>query len=163
MSDVVVIPEAAKKPAGSYVVPYEVPHFGGSLFKVPDRIKHAGLVIYASGLATADPQPMALAIHPDFLYLADVNGMIWARQYQLIKRVDKGSQVTVTVPIKTRQGQTGWILDKAETVSISFPSKMGGGEISLVLATLIPQHASLWVARINQARLEYEERFDAAA
>lgn len=158
MAEVSLIPAGASNPGDSYVVPYQVPHFGGMVFKVPEQAKHIGLVIYTSGLNVTQPQPMGICVHPDFLYLADVNGMVWARQYQYIRRVGRGGKITTIVPIDTRQGKTGWYLEDAETIEIGFPSKMGGGEIALVLATLLPDQAPLWVARINQARLDYEER-----
>lgn len=162
MAETSLIPAGALNPSGSYIVPQQVPHFGGMRFDVPERALHTGLVIYSSGLNIAKPQPMGICVHPDFLYLADIGGMVWARQYQKIRRVGQGGKTTVIVPVQTRQSTTGWILEEAATVEVSFSSKMGG-EISLVLATLLPDQAPLWVARINQARIAYEDRFEAAA
>lgn len=163
MNELVPIPKEALNPGARYIVPGEVPHFGGSIFLVPERAINSGLVIYASGLGVATPQPMAISVHPDFLYLANSEGMLWARQYQQILRVGVGSPVTVTVPIQTRQGSTGLILSDVATVAISFPTRMSRGEITLSLATFWPDQATKWVATINKARIEYEERFGGAA
>ena len=161
MNKLIPLPKEATNPSDSYIVPPNIPHFGGGIYAVPGDSIKSGLVIYASGLAVAGPQPMAIAVHPDFLYLGNAGGKVWARQYQQIRSADIGSQINVTVPIQTRQSWTDWRLDNAATVKISFPTRMGG-EISLVLATILPEQAAQWVAVINQARIDYEERFRGA-
>lgn len=145
-----------------YIVPHSVPHYGGSLFKVPSDKKKAGLVIYASGLQESLAQPMILAVCPDVLFLGNEKRTVWWRWYEDIRRVGL-TKVTVKVPVPTPNGGVvGRIMRDAQAVEISFATAYGGGEISLVLITPHPHQAAQWKGLIDHARLAYEDRNEGA-
>lgn len=142
---------------GFYSAPPTIPHFRGMSFRVPREYSEAGVVIYVSGLSKRVPQPLVLAITPDFLYLGDGDEVAWWKSYQSIRRVDT-VETSVGVPVPTPGGGTvDLYLNSAKAIRIGSASAYGG-EINLILATLHPQHASEWVASIDQARIDYEER-----
>lgn len=141
-----------------YVAPFDKPHFGGMRFRVPTPNLDAGVVVYVSGLTRRRSQPMLLAITPDLLYLGDVEGTAWWKPYQSILEVTTTS-VATNVPVPTAGGGTTILsISQAPAVKISFPADYGGGRINLILATLHPQEAQNWVASIEQARIEYQDR-----
>lgn len=141
-----------------YVAPFNQPHFGGMRFRVPTPNLDAGVVVYVSGLTRRRPQPMLLAITPDLLYLGDVEGTAWWKSYQTILDVGTTSVVT-SVPVPTPGGGTTILsMSQAPAVKISFASDYSAGRMNLILATLHPQEAQDWVASIEQARIDYQDR-----
>lgn len=163
MSQLPPIPDGIEQPDGRYIVSAKDPVFGGLSFPVPENAMQTGVVVYISGFGLGQPRAMAIAVHPEGLYLGGSEGMVWARSYQQMLRVATGSPVTVSIPMKTRQKTADFLMKDAATIEIGFPSRMGGGEITLILATLQKDQAAIWVARISGARFRFEEGFGKAA
>ena len=128
-------------------------------FLVPTNWTSCGPAIYISGAAgLRQSQPVAIALTKDTLSLCTQKGPIWSKPVPAIQDVKVEDITGISFPVNTPTGITSMIPPSATGVVVSFKLTRGGAVGRLILYTLSPDAAYVWVTDISSAMENFSEK-----